>query len=211
VERTPELPPRSTLAAALVATALVLVAGCGDSGAAGTPTTTSAPQSSPTQSDFGEPKVTNPLDTSSIDTKPCDVATPEQMTTLPGTVKETFSEDTAIKTKDCAWLFDDDRGFSLGSVTAGTAPNGVRTYYKAEANGTLGYFAELPPVKGYPAITFEQGDKSEGDCTMVVGLRDDAVYVIGSRLREDHPNYGDPCTVSETVAGFAIDYLKGQQ
>jgi hypothetical protein len=209
------LPPRSTLAAALVATALVLVAGCGDSGAAGTPTTAPTPQSSPTQTDFGEPKVTDALDTSSIDTMPCDVATPEQIATLPGTVRDSFSEDTAAKSRSCAWLFDDESGFSIGTVTAGTnmedGNNGLRTYYQAEAKGQLTVFKELPPVKGYPAVAYEQGGEREGKCSMAVGLRDDVVYTASARLTEDHPNYSDPCTVGATVAGFAIDYLKGQQ
>ncbi|WP_116049548.1 DUF3558 domain-containing protein [Amycolatopsis palatopharyngis] len=206
---------RSVSATVLACAALILASGCDDGNAAGSPTTAPPTPATQSPSNFGAPTVENPLDTSSIDTKPCDVAKPEQMEQLPGTVGESKTEDTAAKSKSCAWLFDDEDQFSLGSVTAGTnlevGANGLRTYYKAQAQGTLTVFEELPPVKGYPAVAYEQGGEREGKCAMAVGVRDDRVYSLTVSLRKDHPNYSEPCTIGAKIAGFAIEYLQGRQ
>lgn len=205
---------RTTLAGLACAT-LVLVTSCGDGEANGSPTTPPQAPVAPSSSNFGAPTVENPLDTSSIDTKPCDVATPEQIEQLPGTVRETFSEGRAAKSKSCVWIFEDERGDSFGNITAGTnledGADGLRTLYKAQSRGTLTVFEELQPVRGYPAVAYEQGGENEGDCTMAVGLRDDTVYLISIGLLEDHPNYTEPCALGAKIAEFAIEYLKGKQ
>lgn len=206
---------RATLAAALASAALLFVAGCGDETASGTPTAAPSTGPSSSASDFGAPEVETPLDTSSIDSTPCDVATAEQIEQLPGTNSEKKTEDTATKSKSCAWFFEDEDQFSLGSVRAGTilepGANGLQTYYKADSNGNLGHFEELPPVMGYPAVAYEQAAKNPGDCTMAVGVRNDMAYSVSIGLRKDHPNYDDPCTVGRKIAEFAIEYLQGKQ
>ncbi|SFA78664.1 Protein of unknown function [Amycolatopsis marina] len=206
---------RSTFTAALACTALALTSACDDGNTTGSPTTAPPTTTAQSPANFGTPTVENPLDTSSIDAKPCDVATPEQMNQLPGTVSESKTEDTALKSQSCAWFFDDEDQFSLGTVRAGTnlegGANGLRTYYKAQAQGTLTVFKELPPVQGYPAVAYEQGGEREGKCAMAVGVRDDRAYTLTVSLRKDHPNYSDPCTIGTKISEFAIEYLQGKQ
>jgi hypothetical protein len=199
----------------MVSATLTLATGCGGDSATGSPTTAQQAPSTASSPGSGEPYIENPLDTSSIDNTPCDVTSKEQIESLPGTIRNMMTESLGGNSQTCAWVFEGKDGYSLGSVRAGinreAGTNGLQTLYKEEAAGNLGYFEELDPIKGYPVVAYERATKNQGDCTMAVGFRNDVVYLISIGLRDDHPNYDDPCTIGRKIAEFGIEYLQGRQ
>lgn len=75
-------------------------------------------------------------------------------------------------------------------------------------DGTLTSFTPLPPIDGYPAVSYAQGGEGEGVCTLAIGVRDDLLYTVIARLDTGNPHRSDPCGVAAKIGSFGIEYLK---
>lgn len=199
---------RSIATGSFVCAGLVLMTACTGT-TSGTPSTPPAnPATSPSLPYAGAPGVDVPLDTSSIDAEPCNAATAAEIEALGGAgVRLTESDPVNAKDKQCTWTLND--GF--GVLTAGMmrSGDGLSDIYDAHAKGQYSVFQPKPPVEGYPAVLASDRSVSDGFCTLIVGVRNDATYSIPISLRSKNPGYSDPCSVAAKLAAVVIKRLRG--
>ncbi|MFC4858932.1 DUF3558 family protein [Actinophytocola glycyrrhizae] len=87
-------------------------------------------------------------------------------------------------------------------------PRGLSAEYEAHADGRLGYFEELPPVEGLPAVARAAvDDRPNGICTVVVGASDEVAFEARVRLSRSNVGKKDPCVVAVDVAGEAVETM----
>lgn len=155
----------------------------------------------------GAPAVLAPIaSTAAVESDPCSAIAPAQVEGLGTKVVNTAPEGDQTG-KSCVWTYAGE----YGTINAGLTPgnkDGLSSLYASSKDGTLTSFAPLPPVDGYPAVTYAQGGEGEGVCTLAVGVRDDLLYTVITRLDTGNPHRFDPCGVAAKIAGFGIQHLK---
>jgi hypothetical protein len=203
---------RKILTATFAVAALTLMAGCGSAGTIGTSSPVPTPTSAkPSSSVNGAPVVENPLNTSTIDSSPCDVATQGQVETLGMKLQSAQVTSSPPRSSYCTWTFDNRAGtINGGTVLENTA--GLGSLYAKKSSGQLTHFQPISPIAGYPAVIYANGAQiGDGFCSLAVGVRNDLTYTVDTNLHSASPHYNDPCAAAQKIAEFAIQYLKGRQ
>ncbi|MFI5607597.1 DUF3558 domain-containing protein [Amycolatopsis sp. NPDC051903] len=196
----------------LTTPALIVVvaalSGCSGGGTSGTATTPAPPSSTGGLPFAGAPNVGSPLTkTTAVESDPCSAITAAQIESLGGKVQSTQTENDPTG-NNCVWTYSGE----YGTITAGfTSANkeGLSSLYASSKDGSLTTFKPQPAVDGYPAVVYAQGGEGAGVCTLAVGVRNDLLYTINSRLDTANPRESDSCGLATDVAKFAVEHLKG--
>lgn len=154
----------------------------------------------------GAPKVENPIDTVKYQQDPCLSLTSAQVQQLdlPGDGKPIGMP----LGKACDWA-DRRTGGSIQIGFLDKDPRGLSSEYKADNDGKLKLFLELPPIEGFPAVVRGIVDDREyGGCTVVVGASDEIAFEVITQLPHDNVDKEEPCEVSTYVAGVALQNVK---
>ncbi|MGH3520273.1 MAG: DUF3558 domain-containing protein [Haloechinothrix sp.] len=205
----------TALLAGLASAALIV--GCSDDSTNGTPQpaggqppqTAQQPDSALPHS--GAPKVTDPIETAAFEADPCGVVTEVQLKSMGMTLDEFEPELDFPAGPKCDWLLHPVRAGSFGGAFLTANPEGLSNFYAKDKADEWGYFEEVDPIKGYPAVVVALNDPpGEGFCNLEVGLRDDLAFSVGvSGSWEESPLYDDPCGVAQKLAELVIKNMKG--
>ena len=71
-----------------------------------------------------------------------------------------------------------------------------------------GFFEELPPADGYPAVAYTSGQRIEGECTVRVGTSDTESVDVTLALSENKVGQIDPCEAAHEVAATVVGNIK---
>ncbi|WP_410647961.1 DUF3558 domain-containing protein [Amycolatopsis sp. cmx-4-54] len=191
----------------LAAAAILLLAGCTEKPET-PPGTSSGPSLSKAALPYADaPKVENPMSASVIQRDPCDVLTPAQISSLfQGKPEVQPARDTGVA-QQCRWA-DISRGSSIGIQLLYAARDGLSQFYaKKQSNGL---WQLLEPVQGYPAVAYGAKDTRQtlGDCSVLVGVADNAVFEVDVNVADAKAGTVDPCKDARMVADLAVTTLK---
>ncbi|WP_326567244.1 DUF3558 domain-containing protein [Amycolatopsis rhabdoformis] len=165
------------------------------------------PPSSSAVNPAGAPKVTNPLtNTSGVEANPCTAVAVSDVEALGGKVSRTTVDDTTAGLA-CGWIFADGSG-SINAGFATGAKDGLGGLYARNASGSLKAFEVQPPVRGYPAVVYDDGLSGSGACALAIGVRDDLAFIIDAQLRLGNRGMSDPCAMATELGGDVIAHLK---
>jgi hypothetical protein len=207
----------------LLATLLVgaVLGGCtttsaGDPGPAptGQSETESIPSSSTDEPETlpsdGAPKVTSPLEASSIEQDPCQALTQAQAkelnVTYPGKpFKGNFGNA-------CEWLGPNNNGGNATIDFLSDEPRGMSAVYRSKNNGEFAFFEELEPVAGHPMAAYGTSDSREkgGTCSVAVGLTDELVFIVFLGLSRANIGHKDPCATASQVGEMMLTTMGAQ-
>jgi len=216
---------RNHLTLSTLAVIGVLVAGCGGAvDGSAQPVSTSAHSSSSSQQtdsalpdgdgserdlpQNGAPEVEDPLDVSMLRDDLCAAMTEEQAKQFPGDFAGSETDDKGY----CTWAYEGDigyLGFVSGKLRTANSEGLSKYYGKMDSNDANS--SPIDPVNSYPAVRFDLGLTSDGNCSIIVGFKDDLTYDILVELKSDHPSYDEPCEVARKFAGVVVDNLKDAQ
>lgn len=187
----------------LVLAAGALVAGCSgtESGTAST-----APSSAPAESSSGSsgsaPKVSNPLNTASIESNACSALSASKRTELG--LGEGEQRTTSVG-PGCSLFAADDRLNQIEISPVLANKNGLSDVYDTKANN--GYF-EPTEISGYPAVYAASLDgRNSGKCGLFVGVTDQLAVNILVQY-DNGPGASEPCPVAQKVGEAMIETLK---
>ena len=181
------------------------LAACGGGSTGGQATT--APASSSSTEPMLAPKVSQPLtNTARYETDPCSAATTSEVEQLGGAVKGTDVYQ-ALPGKTCQWNFSNGSGNVGGAFITGNK-RGLNSLYVEHQARRLTTFQPVPPVEGYPAVVYSQGDEAPGTCSLAVGVRDELTYTAIAHLRDGNPSFADPCKMVTQLSAMVINRLK---
>ncbi|MFI6097556.1 DUF3558 domain-containing protein [Lentzea sp. NPDC051213] len=186
--------------------ALVLVAGCSDSGGTtGTPTNATQPTSSSNSS--GPPKIQNPLNVKAFEADPCGVVTSAQVQAF-GVPGVTGKVNTNAVGAACVWLgASTPARMSPGVVIFPDGTNLSTILPKKDT--TYEVFEPLPDIQGYPAyIALINDARKSGSCEILVGVSDEKVIAATFQSSTGSQKYADPCGASTEFANLAITTIK---
>lgn len=200
------------LLAALAAAALL--SGCeGESPGLPTtapPNTGGSQPSSPASGPADVPKVEQPLDPSKFLDKPCDLV-PADWARQRGYDEGDSKNASGPAGPGCAWHPKDGTGgqvqilIDTSNQKAGTG--GLQHAYESFKRGEWAYF-EQTTVAGYPAAYTDISDlRSEGECSLTVGIRDDLTFGANGGFFTDDPQKA--CTEAQALAEQVIKTLQG--
>ncbi len=151
---------------------LLGVASCGE--VAGTPV--ASMRSPNVDNSYGAPRVQNPIDPGRFLKAPCAVLTEAQSTGL-GWEKEGTPHELDSDAPSCDWDSPSFANFDFGWLTSNGG--GLADTYRAFRNDT-GYFDPVT-IAGYPGVFHFSDDlRKEGFCNLVVGIRDELTFRVGS-------------------------------
>ncbi|WP_134664269.1 MULTISPECIES: DUF3558 domain-containing protein [unclassified Amycolatopsis] len=156
--------------------AAVGLAGCSS---ASTPPSPSLPLSSARNAlpSHGAPAVPAPIgSTAEVESDPCRAVSTAEVEAL-GTKVVNAAPEGDQSGKSCVWTYAGE----YGTINAGLTPgnkDGLSSLYASSEDGTLTSFTPLPPIDGYPAVTYAQGGEGEGVCTLAAGVRDELLYTV---------------------------------
>ncbi len=189
--------------------AVALLAGCAEE-SGGAPGPTEPMPSEPAANALphsGAPKVENPIDTAAFEAEPCSVATLAQLGAAGLEFKPAEPDPEKSIGSDCLWRFS-AAGYGLvGGTFIGLHEQGLSALYARRSS--YGLFEEIPPIGGYPALIWNTSDhRTEGFCTISIGLRDDQNYDVAASLGGDNPDETTSCDVARTVAEIAVETMK---
>lgn len=160
----------------------------------------------------GAPKVASPIaDTSQWEADPCRTITVEQLNGVGLQASTPQRDDPPGSGPGCLWEMSGDALIAVSDSFATTDPReGLSTIYKNNAGGNYKVFEEVEPIEGHPAVIAEVDDyRSEGDCGVAVGLRDDLVLTVSMQAEPTTPQGKDPCGWAAKVAALALQTMKG--
>lgn len=162
----------------------------------------------------GAPKVAAPMDPAPFLSRPCDLLSKSKLAamgyTKPG--KPDVDSDVAkdLTGPSCSWFGDGaDFSLSIHTVNQRNGNGGLGPIYSGKSNGLYGYLdpVSVPGHSDYPAVSADANDeRTEGDCPVFVGIRDDLVFVVHVNYDKE-PQKG--CTAAAELAAGVIDTLKG--
>lgn len=153
------------------------------------------------------PKVSQPItNTARYETDPCAAATTAEIEQLGGAVQGTNVYD-SVPGKTCQWNFAGATGNIAGTFVTGNK-KGLNNLYLENKAGHLTTFKPAPPVAGYPAVIYSQGDEAPGTCAIAVGVRDDLTYTVITHLFDGNPGMSDPCKMATQMSALVINRLK---
>ncbi|MEC3980654.1 DUF3558 domain-containing protein [Amycolatopsis sp. H20-H5] len=192
-----------------MATAITFVAAC-SSTTQGTPNPAPSSTNATGLPRAGAPKVANPLKTGAFESKPCQAATNTEIESAGGKLESAELQPVG-NGQSCLWIFADLTGTINGAMNL-SEPDGLSHFYALKAQGSgLTTFKPLPDIAGYPAVVFANGGENKGVCNLAVGVRDNMMYTLVTRLFDGSPGYNDPCGVNVKIAEFAVKHLKEAQ
>lgn len=208
-----------TKVSAMIAVAVLLVAGCSDtqSGTATPATTTGGTNTGTgrttptTTSSGGAPSVKNELDASKYIPQPCAIlsaATLKQLNiSRPGT-PDTDSSIAKSSGPFCTWHTDDEpvgRTYGVGFLTGNK--NGLSDIYRGGKDAFPGYF-EPTEVDGYPAVfNGLTENRASGGCNITVGISKALAFNVAIESSKDVGRQG--CDLVKNLAATVIKTLKG--
>lgn len=191
--------------------AAVTVAACSSPTSGAPAPTSSAPVSSQQTSALphhGAPAVAGALNATAVTTDPCTAVTSSQVEQAGGKVSSSRVDQLSAG-KFCTFAFED----GLSTVSAGVDTldkDGLSHLYALKAqNSGITTFEPQKPVLGYPAVKFANGGEDSTECQLAVGISNETMYMVFSRLGSQSPYASNPCDLSAKVAEFAIQHLKG--
>ncbi|MEV6895956.1 DUF3558 domain-containing protein [Amycolatopsis sp. NPDC051372] len=198
---------RALAVAVLACVAAVASTGCSSSAsgnAAPRPVATSASAAVP---HHGAPAVDEPLMTTAAETEPCSLATSNQVAQVGGPV-ESIRVSLLGAGKFCTFVFANGSGtVALGVDTIDK--DGLSHLYALKAqNSGVTTFEPQSSTLGYPVVKFANGGERPYVCQLAVGVNNQTMLMIFSRLSTGNPYFSDPCGISAKVSGFAIQSLK---
>lgn len=205
-------------AAALVVLSTALAACSGEN--PGTPgpasTTESSQGASSAPANPNVPKVAVPLGVpASYLTEPCKVVSQADLSALgytdAGNPGGGASGSEGVN-PSCGWSMTRQSKANGVQVLIGTGnrergTGGLAGFYQAKETGRMKFVAPGPDVDGYPTVFYGLSDeRSEGNCTMAVGIADD--LAIGA-LAKSYEGEQDSCETAQKLASAVIKTLKG--
>ncbi|MGH3860194.1 DUF3558 domain-containing protein [Actinokineospora sp.] len=147
---------------------------------ANTPSTVTSGNEPSEDKSYGAPRVSDPIEAAAFIENPCSVLTIDQTATLK-LEKEGTPKDLGSKDPYCTWNSDDDREhYTFGWLASNK--NGLADTYRADrSDPDFAAYFEPVTVSGYPGV-FEDGKdrRDGGECNMVVGVRDELTFRVGS-------------------------------
>lgn len=186
--------------------AALLVAACSGT-TAGTATTEPRTVPPATRTGSNVPAIASPLPVSLIQGDPCSVLTPAQVGTFFSSTptRDPGAKDTGVA-KACYWS-DIQRGSHIGIQFVYGWKRGLADVYAKKGQG---FFKELAPVQGYPAVAYGPSDeRPDGRCGVAVGIASNAAFEADAQVASSAVGTGDPCKDARNVANLAITTLKG--
>jgi uncharacterized protein DUF3558 len=154
----------------------------------------------------GAPKVDDPLDTNRFQKDPCQTLTAGQVRSLAMAPAGKLRKDAPLG-RSCTWT-NPDTGAEVEVHFLDEDPRGLSAQYQTKDQ--YAYFDELPPIEGHPAIAADVADdRSNGLCTVSVGVSDETTFIVPVRLSSENVGHKDPCQVATLVAGMALKTMKG--
>ncbi|MBB4686584.1 DUF3558 domain-containing protein [Amycolatopsis jiangsuensis] len=190
--------------AAAVGLFLLVVTACSATPGTSSPASSSGAPASPSSTGLEVPQVTNPLDATKYERHPCSVLTQAQVTEVFAAVRNREGGGTVAPL--CTWNDSDNSSVGLGFLPG---QGGLATTYENSIDAGAGYFEVAPDVAGYPAaFSAVHDDRKSGGCQIAVGIKNDEVLTVSSRLRTSSQDYSDPCSLVTKVAEAAVTTLK---
>ncbi len=187
----------------LLLAAGALIAGCsGTKGGTASTAPTSAPAESSGSSPGAAPRVSNPLNTASIDGDACSALSASARSELG--LGEGEKRTTSMG-PGCSLFADAERLNQIEISPVLAATDGLDSVYAKKAEDA--YF-EPTEVSGYPAVYAEAIDgRPNGKCGLFIGVTDQrAVYILVQY--DNGPGASDPCPVALKVGEAMIQTLK---
>ncbi|MEU4674237.1 DUF3558 domain-containing protein [Amycolatopsis sp. NPDC023774] len=200
--------PRTARFVASAAAALTVagsLAACSGDGNGGSPTQSSAANSTSSAGSSIDPalKVPAPLPTDSVLNDPCSVLSASQAAQV-GLKPEGKLDDRSPKA--CTW---ESSGNAENSVGIGALPqnkNGLSDIYSGKASAA--YFTPVT-IEGYPAVfTDKSDDRSDGSCQLWIGITDQLAVSVGTVINVG-AHKSDPCPIAQQVGQAMVQHLKG--
>ncbi|MBB1152480.1 DUF3558 domain-containing protein [Amycolatopsis dendrobii] len=199
---------RTRLAAVGLATSALVLSACSGNPGTAQPSSPAVPSQSPSAAGSGAPKVPNPLPAGTLDRDPCSTLTAGQISTLLGTSSPDVqpAKDTGVA-KACHWA-NLDRGSGISVQLVYAWKDGLGHVY---AKKNEGFFKELAPVQGYPAVAYgPSDDSSTGRCGVAIGISDTMAFEADatiSRANVGKPG-SDPCEAARRIGDAVVTTLK---
>lgn len=202
-----------TVAAVVVSLGLVACSGeaepgvpTGEGGSGGTPTT--GGEANPGLPHSGAPKVETPLaDTASWEADPCSAVTDSQFQSVDLEIRVTEPDPEGAFGPTCDWVIDGGGSFSGAFIAGG---GGLSAIYANNEKGRFDVFEVIEDIEGQPAVMALGTDsRSDGVCAADVGIRDDMAYTVIMTADPGTPQGDDPCKWASTIAGLAVQTMKG--
>ncbi|WP_243859430.1 DUF3558 domain-containing protein [Amycolatopsis arida] len=192
--------------------ALTVAGACDRGGTSGT--ASPAPPTSGIDGDapqHGAPLVANPLNTAQVEAAPCDFVPKEQLEAVGLQVESLRSDSAAQRSTTCDIFLDRTSSISAGLNSEDFA-GGLDTLYEKHAQGKIPLFTPVPEIAGYPAVVYRTtAPKSDGRCSLAVGVRNDQQYLFIGIIDPGSPHYANPCGAVTKVAELAVQRLKEVQ
>jgi hypothetical protein len=152
------------------------------------------------------PHVAKPLDVTKYEQNSCTVITSTQAVQVDNLTVIEASVPGVGGLPICGWRDADHSSVSFSFVRG---QGGISAAYQYQ-DSQSGYFKVAPNIAGYPAVfTGPSDSRSQGGCTMHVGVSDDEVMVISALLRPSSPAYSDSCSITQKAAEAAMATLTG--
>ncbi|MGH3467953.1 MAG: DUF3558 domain-containing protein [Thermocrispum sp.] len=152
----------------------------------------------------GAPAVASPLELGKFESSPCEILGPRQLASID--LKNTQStEDKQPPGPTCSYSRSDAPASAIAVSFLTSDTQGLSRLYQNETVDSSAYFEEVRSVSGHPGVlTGLTDNRDQGDCSLVVGVRDDLVMQI---VVTGHAG-GDPCELATAVGRLAVDRLK---
>ncbi len=190
-----------------IAASTLLLSACSGNPGNAQPTTSPGSSQTTAAAGPGTPKVTNPLPPGTLDRDPCSTLTASQVNTLLGTAATGEPQDTGIA-KMCHWA-NADRGSGISVQLVYAWKDGLGHVY---AKKNEGFFKELEPVQGYPAVAYgPSDDSSTGRCGVAIGVSDTMAFEADATISRSNVGKpgSDPCDAARRIGDAVVTTLKG--
>ncbi|WP_158879579.1 DUF3558 domain-containing protein [Amycolatopsis anabasis] len=197
--------PRRVLAAGLTALAAgAVLAGCSDK-KTGQPSASTGAAGSSSASAGAAPRVSDPIDPAQLLSDPCKALADSQLSGLGLATGE--PEQAADNVSRCVWKYPE---YQFNTVSVEGAPSrtrGLDDIYELKAQSA--YFEETT-VASHPGVFRSDSDqRSDGSCTLWVGLSDQAVMLVQGYFSGGSPQVAKSCEETAKIAEAAVTTLKG--
>jgi hypothetical protein len=191
---------RLIISLGMVTAAIVMVGCSSGTGGQAAPITGSPTASSSTPP--SAPKVTQPLNASTLVAKPCSSLTPGNVTSI-GFTNPISKPDSDANGSGCVWSGEAGGNIGVSWDTANT--HGLSDLYAKQS--TYAYW-QPTTVASYPAVYGDAlGDqRATGDCVLNVGVSDQLAFFV----EYDNPaNAAQACSLAGKAASDVVANLKG--
>lgn len=205
---------------AVLAAAVLVLAGCGDEpgeptapqGTGGQPTAGGAEGGEPT-ADIGEPttgqveapKVVNPITGwEKFKADPCSMLTNAQASELGFAHKIVQPADQQAEGPLCQWT-SAERGSRISLALASNLPRGLADLYRAPDQ--FAYF-EPAEINGHPGVFAGKVDsRDRGHCVLRIGVTDEQVLHLDSGQNLETTYYDRSCEIIQQAAAAALSTM----